>query len=108
MGIFFWKDNKSIDVFASALADELYSNVHPDVARRHAEGKLAKEKKKKAKVEQWLESVINESQKFVKANSLGIYGKARLQKQFSDRLLELGYDEETTRRIVEAMLFRST
>jgi len=36
-------------------------------------------------------------QQFSAANSLGIYGKARLQKQFSDSLLELGYDEVAKR-----------
>ncbi len=40
-------------------------------------------------------------------NSLGVYGKARLQKEFSDRLIELGYDGEVTRILVETILFRN-
>ena len=45
-------------------------------------------------------------QQFSAANSLGIYGKARLQKQFSDRLLELGYDVAVTNKIVETILLQ--
>lgn len=107
MGLFFWKNNRKIDLFAIALADDLYSHVQPHEAKRFLEGRLKKEKKKQARVRQWFDSVVNEMQKFADAHSLGIYGKARLQKQFSDRLLELGYDDTVTRTLVEQMVVRT-
>ena len=46
-------------------------------------------------------------QQFIAANSLGIYGKAKLQKDFSDRLLVLGYDADVTHKLVEAILLQN-
>ena len=106
MGLFFWKDNTKIDAFAVAVADDLFSFIQPDVARDIFEGTAKANKKKRHKVEQRLSGVVNQMQQFSQANSLGIYGKARLQKQFSDRLLELGYDLDVTSRLVEKILFR--
>jgi hypothetical protein len=107
MGLFFRKTNKKIDAFATALANELYSYVTPDVVRDHFQGRLRDHKKKQHKVEQRLSGMMYEMKKFIDANSLGIYGKARLQKQFSDRLTELGYDASVTRQLVETMLLRN-
>lgn len=106
MGLFFWKDNTKIDTFAVAVADDLFSFIQPDVARDIFEGTTQANKKKKHKVEQRFSGVVNQMQQFSQANSLGIYGKARLQKQFSDRLLELGYDVDVTSKLVEKILFR--
>lgn len=108
MGLFFWKDNRKIDAFAMAVADDLYSFIQPDVARQLFEGESQKNRKKQHKVEQRLTGVVNQMQQFSLSNSLGIYGKARLQKQFSDRLLELGYDADVTNRLVETILFRAS
>jgi site-specific recombinase len=107
MGLFFWTNNKKADAFANAVAEDLFSHIRPDVAQQHFQGVLQKNKKKQRKVEQYLESVITQMQQFSSTNSLGIYGKARLQKQFGDRLLELGYDTATTKSLVENILFRN-
>jgi len=106
MGLFFWKDNKKIDTFAVAVADDLFSFIQPDVARDLFEGTAQSKKKKQRKVEQHLTGMVNQMQRFSQANSLGIYGKARLQQKFSDRLLELGYDVDVTKNLVETILFR--
>lgn len=107
MGILFWKDNKKIDVFATALAEDLFSNVQPDVAQQHFLGSGQKNKKKQRKTELKLSALISQMQQFSATNSLGIYGKARLQKTFSDRLLELGYDVAVTNKLAETILTRN-
>ena len=106
MGLLFWKDNRKIDTFAKAVADELFSYVQPDVARQHFQGVAQKSKKKQFKVDQRLTGLVGDMQQFSESHSLGIYGKARLQKQFSDRLLELGYDVAVTNKLVETILLR--
>ena len=107
MGILFWKDNSTIDAFANAAAEELFSHVQPDIAEEHFSGVKQENRKKQRKIEQRLAGLLAQMQQFSVANSLGIYGKARLQKQFSDRLLELGYDGDVTHKLVEAILFRN-
>ena len=104
MGLIFWKHNKRIDAFALAVADDLYSHVQPEVARVHLENPAKHSKKKRYKIEQKFKSVVAQMRKFSEDNSLGIYGKARLQKQFNERLHELGYDTAVTNRLVEIIL----
>ena len=106
MGLLFWKDNRKIDAFAKAVADDLFSHVQPDVALKHYEGVSDANRKRQQKVELRLTGVVNQIQRFCETNALGVYGKARLQKQFSDRLLELGYDVNVTNKLVETILLR--
>jgi len=107
MGLFFWKNNGKIDAFGVALAEDLFSHVQPDVARAHFTGTGAENKKKQRKIEQRFHALIGQMRQFGSTHSLGIYGKARLQKSFSDRLLELGYDESVTNKLVETIVFRN-
>lgn len=105
MGLLFWKNNKKIDAFGNALADDLFSHVQPDAARRYFEGEIA-QKKKQQKLDQKFSGIVYQIKQFGSENALGVYGKARLQKAFSDRLLELGYDAAVTRQLVERILLR--
>ena len=104
MGLFFWKDNRKIDQFARAIADELFSQVRPDNARRYFGGKPGLEKKQLRRIEQKFSDTLLQAQRFCDSNSLGIYGRARLQKQFNDRLAELGYESGIVSRISQSML----
>jgi len=103
MNLFFWKKTKAIDAFARAVADDFYSHVQPDAARAFFEGEL-KKVKKHHQVERQVSGAIAEFRRFTQANSLGIYGKARLQQTFDERLRELGYEPAVTKRLVEIML----
>ena len=107
MGLFFWKDNKKIDAFAFALAEDLFSQVQPDVVVQHFTGAGLDNKKKKRKIEERFQALVQQMHEFNLTNSLGIYGKARMQKTFSDRLLELGYDDAVTHKLVEAIVLRN-
>lgn len=107
MGLFFWKDNAKIDAFGSALAEDLFSHVQPLVAKEHFTGTTQDNKKKQRKIEQRFHALIGQMQEFCSTHSLGIYGKARLQKTFSDRLLELGYDDAVTYKLVETIVLRN-
>jgi len=105
MGFLFWKDNRKIDNFAKAVADDLFSYVQPDVARQHVlGGNVDVSKKKAAKIKQKFVDIELQIKRFGEANSLGVYGKARLQKQFNDRLEKLGYDIELVNKIAEKFL----
>ena len=106
MGLFFWKNNDKVDAFGVALAEDLFSHVQPDVAKMHFTGGGADNKKKQRKIEQRLHALVGQMQQFGSTHSLGVYGKARLQKSFSDRLLELGYDEAVTYKLVETIVLR--
>lgn len=105
MGLFFWKKTKQIDVFAQMAADNLYSYVQPETAKEYFEGAIrTSSKKQERQVEQRLSMIIKEFRRFSETNSLGIYGKARLQQQFGDRLRELGYEAAIVNRLVEITL----
>ena len=104
MKLFFWRDNKKIDAFASYVADDFYSNVHPDVAREYLNGMSKDQKKTQRKVEQKINEVIGALNQFSREQSLGVYGKARLQRAFNNRLNELGYESDITQRIAEMIL----
>jgi hypothetical protein len=106
MGLFFWKNNSKIDGFGVALADDLFSHVQPDVAKSYFTGTGTDNKKKQRKIDQRFHALVGQMQEFGSTHSLGIYGKARLQKSFSDRLLELGYEEPVTIKLVETIVFR--
>jgi len=107
MGLIFWKDNRKIDAFAQAIADDLYSYVQPDVARQHVTGSSELQKKKKARVQQKFTDIVRQIERFSESNSLGVYGQARLHKQFGERLEELGYEPEIVHKITENFLLRS-
>ena len=105
MGLLFWKNTKQIDVFAQIAADHFYSHVQPDAAKKYFEGAYQKSNKKQHRqVEQRLGMTIKEFRRFTEKNSLGVYGKARLQQQFGDRLRELGYEAAVTNRLIEITL----
>ena len=106
MGLFFWKNNKKIDAFANAVADDLYSHIQPHVAEQHLSGVAQKSKKKDYKIEQRLAGIVDQMRQFREANALGVYGKARLQMKFNERLQELGYDVAVTNKLVDIILLR--
>lgn len=106
MGLFFWKNNRKIDAFAQALADDLFSYVQPDVARQHVLGGSDIPKKKKARIKQKFTDIVRQMERFSDSSSLGVYGQARLHKQFGERLEELGYPPEIVHKITENFLLR--
>ena len=107
MGLFFWKNNRKIDSFALAVADDLFSYVQPGVALQHVLGRGDIPKKKKAKIDQKFTDIRLQIKRFSEANSLGVYGKARLLNQVYDRLEELGYMGEVVNKITENFLLQN-
>ena len=106
MGIFARKTNRKIDAHALAYADDLFSYVQPDIAREHFLGGGKLSKKKAAKVKQKFIDIEQQMKRFAESNELGIYGRARLQKKFNERLEALGYDIELINTITEKLLFQ--
>jgi hypothetical protein len=104
MSLLFWKNNKIIDSFSQTLADELFSYVNPDVARQHLSGGSGLTRKQAQKVSQKFTDVVLQIQRFSASKSLGIYGKARLQQKFDERLTELGYPADIVKKVSERIL----
>ena len=107
MGIFFWKNNKQIDLFANALAEDLFSYIQPDVAQQYLFDSKNMPKKLLRKVDQRFNDVLLQVQRYSEANSLGIYGKARFQKTFNERLEELGFGAGLVKSIAKTMLLQN-
>ena len=107
MGFAFWKNNRKIDAFAQAVADDLFSHVQPDVARAYILGGGKLSKKQKIKADQKLNDILLQIRRFSESQSLGIYGKARLQQKFNERLEELGYKSDLVNKIAEDFLIRN-
>lgn len=107
MSLLFWKNNRQIDAFAQAVADDLFSFVQPDIATRYVMGTGDIPKKKQAKVRQKFSDILLQVKRFSESKSLGVYGKARLQKRFNERLEELGYPTEVVNKIAESFLLQN-
>jgi hypothetical protein len=109
MGLLFWKNNRQLDAVARSLADDLFSHVRPDVARQYVSGTTmaGKNRKQARKTDQKFTDVFLQIKRYGEANSLGIYGKARLQKKFNERLEELGYEADVVMKIAESFLLRN-
>lgn len=115
MTILPWKKSKYIDDFATLLADEFYSQILPDIANEYfnIDNSNVDKKQLKAmknnvkKVDIAVAMALSEVIKFRKSHKLGIYGKARLQMKFMERLIELGYHQEIARKLNDEILLKS-
>lgn len=115
MTIFPWKKNKHIDDFAILLADEFYSRILPDLANEYFNINDSRVDKKQLKarkddikkVNQAMVAALSEVMTFRKSQKLGVYGKARLQLKFMERLIELGYHQEIARKLNDEILLKS-
>lgn len=108
MGLLFWKNNRQIDTFAHTVADDLFSYVQPEVARDLLFGGAQKNSKQRRKIEQKVNDIVLQMRRFSDSQSLGIYGKARLQREFNGRLQELGYDDDVVNKLTEIVLLQSS
>lgn len=119
MGLLFWKKNRQIDQFAYQLADNLYSQVLPDMAQQIVDGidsskggKSGKDKKKlkrnQEQIKRTMDDITLQMQQYKMDNKLGVYGKARLHMTFTERLEELGYNKDVAKELSNAILVRSS
>ena len=109
MFLSFWKKNKSIDIFANELANELFSSIQPKEFDEYFNSSSKKDKivkKNRKKIDVHINNIIKQIQQFRMTHSLGVYGKARLQLKLNERLEELGYDKETVRSLKEIILVK--
>ena len=111
MKLFFWKKNKSIDIFANELANELFSSIQPQSFNEYFQKSSNKEKsaKKNRKIiDTKIQNIIKQIQQFRTTHSLGVYGKARLHLKFNDRLKELGYASEIVTSLNDILLVKTS
>ena len=108
MGLFFWKKNNVIDQFANDLANELYSDIQPQLMAEYFSGEESSGVKQFGKrVQNRLGVVVKVIQQFRLTHSLGVYGKARLQLKLNERLQELGYEKDVIDKLNRMILLRA-
>lgn len=109
MNLFFWRKNKAIDMFASNLANELYSTIQPDTAKQYFGSASADKEARKIqkKIDGKIQDIIKQIEHFRAVNSLGVYGKARIHLTFAERLNELGYDANIAKKINEHIMLKT-
>ena len=102
--LFFWRFNKQIDEFATSLADELYSQVTPEMisaANKKADKKISKQWDKQ------VNGVILKINQYKFSHGLGIYRKARLHQTFMNRLEVHGFAKKFVKELNEHLLLNT-
>jgi len=100
----FFSINKKVDEFSNSLADELYSQITPDM--------LATVNKKSAKKisKQWdkqVDNIILRIHEYKLTNGLSIYRKARLHQTFMNRLEIHGFSKKLIKELNEHLLLKT-
>jgi len=101
---FLFPKNKTIDGFATRMADDFFSAIPPDVTKQYLENNS--DKKKTKTLESKMKDLTIQFQQFALQERLGVYGKARLHLTFMKRLESLGYDQNGAKRINEMILLK--
>jgi len=96
--ILFWRKNKLIDNFAVILADEVYSQLPPEMLGKQNVKKLSR------RFDKEIDRIIIKFRDFRVMNNLGVYGKARFHLTFMERLREHGYDNSFVKEINDHLL----
>ena len=102
--LFFWRKNKGIDSFAIEVADELYSQIPPDMFEDLSSRKASKIAKR---WEKEIQATIIRFRDFKAGNELGVYGKARLHLTFMERLRSHGYSEDVIKELNDFLLVKT-
>ena len=102
----FWygKKKRMLTDFASQVAEELYSNVPPQLVLKHRAGN-SKQATKKFKA--GVESALLRIAQFKAVEKPGVYGKAKLHLVFMQRLKELGYPDDVADEINNYILTKT-
>lgn len=101
---FFWRINKQIDELATTLADELYSQVTPEMlttANKKADKKISKLWDKQ------VDDIVFSINQYKLTHSLGIYRKARLHQSFMKRLEVHGFSKTLIKELNEHLLLKT-
>lgn len=101
---FFWRINKQIDEFATSIADELYSQITPDMlaaANKKSEKKISKQWDKQ------VGGIIFKINEYKHTHGLGIYRKARLHQTFMSRLEVHGFSKKLIKELNEHLLLNT-
>lgn len=101
---FFWRINKQIDDFAVSLADQLYSQVTPEMLQ------IANKKSDKKLSKQWdrqVNEIILRIQEYKVVQGLGIYRKARFHQTFMSRLKLHGFPKKLIKELNEHLLLKT-
>lgn len=101
---FFWRVNKQIDEFSTSLADELYSQITPEMltaANKKTDKKISKQWDKQ------VNTIILRINEYKLTHGLGIYRKARLHQTFMSRLEVHGFSKKLVKELNEHLLLKT-
>ena len=101
--LLFWRKNKEIDSFATILADDLYSQLPPQMLEK--QGKNTN-KKVTLRFDKELQNIVRRLEDYKAINKLGVYGKARFHLTFMELLNSHGYPEGLTKEINDYLLVK--
>lgn len=115
MKLFFWKDNPHIDTFAQTLADDLFSHVQPDAALAYFSADASTDARNAGKkalaqnreIDRRIKDLVKKVKQFRTQYALGIYGKARLNLKFMERLKDLGFAPEVAKKLNQIILLQA-
>ena len=109
MGLFFWKNNKTIDAFANTSANSLFSAMQPQAAQAYLTDNMDDRQAKKfgKTLDRAIKDQVNKINEFKRQHSLGVYGKARLHMKLRERLAELGYSSDVAVKIDQMIMIKT-
>ncbi len=96
--LLFWRKNKVIDNFAVVLADELYSQIPPEMLEKQNIKKLSR------RFDKELDRIVIKLRDFKVVNNLSVYGKARFHLTFMERLRDHGYESNLVKEINDHLM----
>lgn len=109
MGLFFWKNNQTIDTFANAAANSLFSAIQPQAVQAYMDNSMDDRQAKKfgKTMDRAIQDQVNKIKEFIRLHSLGVYGKARLHLKIRERLVELGYSSDVVVKIDQMIMLKT-
>jgi len=102
--LFFWRINKKIDEFSTSLADELYSQITPEML---AIANKKSDKKISINWDKQVHLIIMQIREYKHTHGLGIYRKARLHQTFMNRLEVHGFSKRLIKELNEHLLLQT-
>ncbi len=106
--MFFWRKNRTIDAVAFEVADEIYSQVPPEMLLASAQGPGRKpDKKLDRKLARAQQASARRLREFIQVQELGVYGKARINLKVIERLREHGYGEDFIDQVKDYLLLEA-
>lgn len=106
--LWFGKKNREITAFARSLAEEIFSNLPPNLIEKQTDKKDKKgAQQAKKRFQSVLDDTVSHAKQFKQQNKLKVYGKAKFHLELTSRLKSLGYDAKLADEINRYIMVRT-